>query len=160
MHLRAGDILVLVNGEYVVVEKVQHEILEKPVTVYNFQVEDYHTYYVSNAGVLVHNICVTQNNPGAVGQAHHPISRRIEAIASENENLKGVVTRNSWGTIRAGTKADHIGYQKWHRNFDNATINWIKRNPNATANEFVDFMNRLYGSSVARSRFGIVSFRL
>ena len=48
-HLRAGDILVLVNGEYVVVEKVQHELLERPVKVYNFQVEDYHTYYVASA---------------------------------------------------------------------------------------------------------------
>ena len=57
VRLRAGDILVLVNGEYVVVEKVQHEILEAPVTVYNFQVEGYHTYYVSNSGVLVHNKC-------------------------------------------------------------------------------------------------------
>lgn len=57
VHLRAGDILVLVNGEYVVVEKVQHEILEAPVTVYNFQVEDYHTYYVTCSGVLVHNDC-------------------------------------------------------------------------------------------------------
>ena len=57
VHLRAGDILVLVNGKYVVVEKIQHEILETPVTVYNFQVEDYHTYYVTDAGVLVHNSC-------------------------------------------------------------------------------------------------------
>ena len=57
VNLRAGDILVLVNGEYVVVEKVQHEILEAPVTVYNFQVEDYHTYYVTNMGILVHNNC-------------------------------------------------------------------------------------------------------
>ena len=55
--LRAGDILVLVNGDYVVVEKIQHEILESPVKVYNFQVEDDHTYYVSDAGVLVHNSC-------------------------------------------------------------------------------------------------------
>ena len=57
VHLRAGDILVLVNGEYVVVEKVQHEILEAPIAVYNFQVEDYHTYYVTDIGVLVHNMC-------------------------------------------------------------------------------------------------------
>ena len=56
-RLRAGDILVLVNGEYVVVEKVQHELLESPVKVYNFQVQDYHTYYVANIGVLVHNSC-------------------------------------------------------------------------------------------------------
>ena len=56
-RLRAGDILVLVNGEYVVVEKVQHELLERPIKVYNFQVEEYHTYYVSDNGVLVHNDC-------------------------------------------------------------------------------------------------------
>ena len=61
VRLRAGDILVLVNGEYVVVEKIQHEILEAPVTVYNFQVEDYHTYYVANAGVLVHNMCANDS---------------------------------------------------------------------------------------------------
>lgn len=57
VHLRAGDILVLVNGEYVVVEKVQHELLEAPIHVYNFNVEGFHTYYVSNTGVLVHNSC-------------------------------------------------------------------------------------------------------
>lgn len=59
-HLRAGDILVLVNGEYVVVEKIQHELLESPIKVYNFQVADYHTYYVSDNGVLVHNACVAR----------------------------------------------------------------------------------------------------
>ena len=58
--LRAGDILLRVNGEYVVVEKVQHEILEVPITVYNFQVEDYHTYYVTETGVLVHNSCTNE----------------------------------------------------------------------------------------------------
>ena len=36
-QLRAGDILVLVNGEYAVVEKVQHEILESSIYVNNFQ---------------------------------------------------------------------------------------------------------------------------
>jgi len=62
VHLRAGDILVLVNGEYVVVEKVQHEILESPVKVYNFHVEDYHTYYVTEHGVLVHNSCAHKSS--------------------------------------------------------------------------------------------------
>jgi len=57
INLRAGDILVLQNGEYVVIEKVQHEILEQPVKVYNFEVEDFHTYYVGTDGILVHNMC-------------------------------------------------------------------------------------------------------
>ena len=59
VKLRAGDILVLVNGEYVVVEKIQHEILETPVVVYNFQVAEYHTYFVAQSCVLVHNSCGT-----------------------------------------------------------------------------------------------------
>ena len=56
-HLRAGDILVLSNGEYVTVEKIQHELLETPVLVYNFEVEDFHTYFVGDSSVLVHNTC-------------------------------------------------------------------------------------------------------
>ena len=57
VDLRAGDILVLQNGEYVIVELVQHEILEAPIAVYNFEVEDFHTYYVGESLVLVHNMC-------------------------------------------------------------------------------------------------------
>ncbi len=57
IQLRAGDRLQLLNGEYVIIEQVQHEILEAPVTVYNFEVEDFHTYYVSDSAVLVHNKC-------------------------------------------------------------------------------------------------------
>ena len=61
VNLRAGDRLQLVNGEYVTVEQVQHEILESPVKVYNFEVQDNHTYYVGgdddDSAVLVHNKC-------------------------------------------------------------------------------------------------------
>jgi len=57
IKLRAGDVLVLSNGEYVVVEAVQHEILESPVKVYNFEVEDFHTYFVGESSALVHNTC-------------------------------------------------------------------------------------------------------
>lgn len=31
--------------------------MDTPVTVYNFEVEDFHTYYVSEQKVLVHNTC-------------------------------------------------------------------------------------------------------
>ena len=55
--LRAGDRLALLSGKVVVVEEVQHEILEKPITVYNFEVEDFHTYFVGYASILVHNTC-------------------------------------------------------------------------------------------------------
>ena len=57
IQLRAGDRLQLLNGEYIVVEQVQHELLESPETTYNFEVEDFHTYYVGEEPVLVHNSC-------------------------------------------------------------------------------------------------------
>jgi hypothetical protein len=79
VKLRAGDILILVNGEHVVVDKVQHEILEDPVTVYNFQVEDFHTYYVSCNAILVHNAC----NRGAIFE-RSPFNARA---AGDNNRL-------------------------------------------------------------------------
>ncbi len=62
INLRAGDVLVLSNGEYVVVEAIQHEILESPIKVYNFEVQDFHTYFVGESSVLVHNGCGTAKN--------------------------------------------------------------------------------------------------
>ena len=72
-----GDKLVLVNGEFAVVEKVQHEILEQPIKVYNFEVEDFHTYYVGDTGVLVHNTC------SAVKDVKLPTSGKIRYIPPE-----------------------------------------------------------------------------
>lgn len=43
----------------------------KPVLVYNFQVEDYHTYYVTKFGVLVHNKC-NYNHGDSVGTSKAP----------------------------------------------------------------------------------------
>jgi hypothetical protein len=62
VELRAGDKLINVNGDVVIVEWVQHEIFENAIAVYNLEVYDYHTYFVAqntNAPtqefVLVHN---------------------------------------------------------------------------------------------------------
>lgn len=68
VDLRAGDILVLQSGEYVIVELIQHEILESPITVYNFGVEDFHTYYVGESSVLVHNVCGQRGVGGKGGE--------------------------------------------------------------------------------------------
>lgn len=93
-ELRAGDMLVLVNGEYVVVEKVQHELLENSVKVYNFEVEDFHTYYVGNTSVLVHNLCdikvTTSNSTSAAngkitGYTKHGLE---QAMARDGHGVK------------------------------------------------------------------------
>ncbi len=54
-NLRPGDTILLANGENRKVDSVEIEFLDDPVTVYNFEVADWHTYFVGNTGVLVHN---------------------------------------------------------------------------------------------------------
>lgn len=47
----------LSDGSYGIINSVAVETLESPETTYNFEVEDFHTYYVSDSNVLVHNLC-------------------------------------------------------------------------------------------------------
>jgi RHS repeat-associated protein len=56
-NLHKGDRVVLANGEKASVESVTKEKLATPVKVYNFEVADWHTYFVADLGVLVHNDC-------------------------------------------------------------------------------------------------------
>ncbi len=51
-----------------ILEKVQYEILESPVKVYNFEVEDFHTYFVGEEGVWVHNICGAKTSSNTLGK--------------------------------------------------------------------------------------------
>ena len=83
-ELRAGDRLQLVNGEYVVVEQVQHEILESPVTVYNFEVADFHTYYVGDTGILVHNKCKPDISKTDISTGRSTPNNLYEQIAMES----------------------------------------------------------------------------
>ena len=73
--LRAGDVLVLSNGELVTVEWIDHEILENPIKVYNFEVEDFHTYFVGESGILVHNgkKCTSTNNSNSTQNNEYDI---------------------------------------------------------------------------------------
>ena len=57
INLHGGDALILFNGNIVVVDEISSEILDSPVSVFNFQVNESHTYYVATLGVLVHNKC-------------------------------------------------------------------------------------------------------
>jgi hypothetical protein len=54
-NLSVGDVLTLQDGTIKVIEALQRQPLETPATVYNFEVEDFHTYYVTDSAVLVHN---------------------------------------------------------------------------------------------------------
>jgi len=54
-ELKPGDRLVMYSGEVLEVDEAYVEYLDRPVKVYNFEVEDWHTYFVSEYNVFVHN---------------------------------------------------------------------------------------------------------
>ena len=54
-ELACGDKVILYGGQCAYVEKVSIEHLITAVKVYNFEVEDFHTYFVGDNSVLVHN---------------------------------------------------------------------------------------------------------
>ena len=53
--IKKGNKLLLYSGEIAEVMKAEDEVLSRPVKVYNFEVEDWHTYFVSEMDVFVHN---------------------------------------------------------------------------------------------------------
>ena len=55
--LRQGDTLCLQSKETVEIIDVFVETMDSPVTVYNFEVAGWHTYFVGTNKILVHNKC-------------------------------------------------------------------------------------------------------
>lgn len=60
--LQANDRLELLNGGEAYIDSVNLESLDEPVKVYNFEVEEFHTYFVGASSYLVHNVCMGSRN--------------------------------------------------------------------------------------------------
>ena len=58
-ELKVSNQVLLSDGSCAIIETIEVENLSAPETTYNFEVADYHTYYVSDSKVLVHNDCPT-----------------------------------------------------------------------------------------------------
>lgn len=66
--LKVGDLLVQSDGNTLKIESIELE--HKQVTVYNMTVDEFHTYFVSDLGIWVHNT----NCPALKGDPYHPDS--------------------------------------------------------------------------------------
>lgn len=62
-ELYIGDKLLDSNGNTLIVEDRKLEIFDEAVKVYNFQIEDFHTYYVGENCIWVHNAnCIVHSD--------------------------------------------------------------------------------------------------
>ena len=66
-ELSVGDEVLTADGELKAITATTTEKLDSPVTVYNFEVKDWHTYYVSEEEILVHNQCGVGGKSGSQG---------------------------------------------------------------------------------------------
>lgn len=89
--LRTGDAVKLQSGEYVSIEEYQVVILDEPIPVYNFHVEDFECYYVSEQSVLVHNNTCT---PQSTKSVNLPSYKKI------NVDMQHILS----GHIKGGTR--------------------------------------------------------
>jgi RHS repeat-associated protein len=102
--LQAGDQVEALDGEALVVSGMVRD--EQRVDTYNFEVKDFHTYFVGRHGALVHNQCMAKPIP----------SRITPGSLSRSEEAAVLSTLNH---IDAGTKPVGALAKKWGTTFQN-----------------------------------------
>ena len=120
--LKVGDVLKLANGETTEVKALKVEKLENPVKVYNFEVEDWHTYYVSESEVLVHN---TGTNPCAQGVSKAINLPSYKSIKIDMGHIVSGHTSTGGRAIQSGIK-DLFPSNMTEKQIKNAVLNAYK----------------------------------
>ncbi|WP_135555998.1 polymorphic toxin-type HINT domain-containing protein [Paenibacillus cymbidii] len=100
--LQVGDKLQQSNGNTLTIDSIKNVKHEEKVKVYNFTVADFHTYFVSDLGIWVHNTgCITSGSYDGLAQ------NAKNAYDKYNKSgWKGPVSGQSAGT-KAGGKYEN-----------------------------------------------------
>lgn len=90
--------------------------MDEPIKVYNFEVEDWHTYFVSDSGILVHNLCNTTPNTSDSSSATSRDSSTISTNTAVGEGgsstSKNGVSYNPKTVRRFMSKQEYKQFKK------------------------------------------------
>ena len=111
--LRVGDYVVDSNGNCQVVQATQTNDYVCPVTVYNFTVENNHTYYVGESQTLVHNACdkiATERRQGVqhAWQQEKTALKNNQSLYNWTSAEKKQILSAKWGSGLKGYDGCHI----------------------------------------------------
>ena len=115
-ELKQNDKVVMYDDTIVTVESIEIEHLTEAINVYNFEVENAHTYYVTNKGILVHNLCAEEralqyaNDNGVQVESY---IEYIDQFSDDALDTLGKISHNSNGT----TISNHVSGTKIHYGF-------------------------------------------
>ena len=101
-ELKEGEKVVTASGETLTVDKVNIEKTKEKTKVYNFEVEDWHTYFVSTEEILVHNDCRAPL-PEGVGELNSSATKTLYHYTNE-KGLNGILESNE---LRPSLKANN-----------------------------------------------------
>ena len=118
-ELAVGDELLDSNKNILLVENFDVELTGKPVTVYNFQVEDYHTYFVGECGVWVHNKnCPSyMNEDGGSPDLDNVVSQRsdLNRAVKNTDNYRSM--EREWSkALKSGKKVTDVDIKLTYEN--------------------------------------------
>ncbi len=114
--------MTLADGSAARISGVYGEKLDEAVVVYNFEVEEFHTYYVTEAGVLVHNAnkvggCGVTGNKSDSKTVAKP--NQAQGFSSKGYNpqlgertVKGYVEQNANPEVALYTKSSGFNNSK------------------------------------------------
>jgi RHS repeat-associated protein len=115
-ELQVGDKLQKADGSNLTIDKVEFVKQDEPVTVYNFAVADYHTYYVTDLGIWVHNTntgdCIIKTGdktPGGHSFSEHGAERANERGFS-SQTIDNIINNNK---KNRKSKVDDLGRKTW-----------------------------------------------
>ena len=109
---------------------------------------------LATGGIAKAGLSAASSVPQLTGQMHHGISRPITKALAQHPNLKGLYTaRDGRFVTQATDRAAHNGYDSFHRNLDAEVVGWIRGNPNATVQQFENYLRDLYKRPDVATRF-------
>lgn len=111
--LACGDYIVDSDGNWQAVQNIQANNYAQPVTVYNFTVENNHTYYVGETQVLVHNACdkiATERRQGVqhAWQQEKTALKNNQSLYNWTSAEKKQILSAKWGSGLKGYDGCHI----------------------------------------------------
>jgi len=157
-NLKAGDEVRLESGEEAYIEWIEEVPLDEPIKVYNFEVEDFHTYYVSEQKVLVHNVCKKKNGSNNI-QTKESKLQEVSNLAdnyklSEEQYINHIVERH--GPYSSYTNKSHFNSDFDIKNGINSTLRGgnsiIKTNTNGRSGYIFE---QTFPSAIGTNKKGI-----
>lgn len=119
-YLSVGDCVQTADGGYLEITAIEQQILDEPLTVYNFTVDDNHSYYVGDNELLVHNLScndsdigtyknLRKTSKGTGNEVHHIVEKRFApTLGIDNTDDMLSITLS---------KSDHLQFTRAWRSY-------------------------------------------